>query len=156
MLNFDACRRLANGLGKETRMERIPAGAVITGGCLCGGVRYATSAEPINVRVCHCRLCQRATGGAFNVRVLVPLDSLTVTGPVGWFASSPDLRRGFCPQCGTTLFSERAKANAIGLTFGSLDDPDLFEPAEHIWVSSRQAWLKLDDGLPQHDAGPPS
>lgn len=129
---------------------------VITGGCLCGACRYETVAEPINIRACHCRLCQKAIGASFNARVLVPLDTLTINGPVGWYASSDDLERGFCPRCGTTLFSRRTSANLIGLTMGSLDDPDRFVPAEHIWTSSRQEWLMLADDLPAHEQGPPA
>jgi hypothetical protein len=128
----------------------------ITGGCLCGACRYRTEAEPINVRACHCRICQKATGAPFYARVMVPLDSVRIEGPVGWYHSSPDLRRGFCPQCGTTLFSERAAANSIGLTMGSLDEPDRFVPAEHIWVSRKQAWLTLADDLPCYPEGPPA
>lgn len=128
----------------------------IAGGCLCGACRYETEAEPINIRACHCRLCQKAIGATFNARVLVPLDRVTISGPVGWYGSSPDLRRGFCTQCGTTLFSERVSGNLIGLTMGSLDDPDRLEMAEHIWVSSKQDWLTLGDDLPHHAEGPPA
>lgn len=131
-------------------------GGTIAGGCLCGACRYATRAAPLNVRACHCRLCQKATGAPLYARVLVPLDRVTITGPVGWFSSSPELRRGFCTRCGTTLFSERAAMNAIGLTMGSLDDPDRFAPSAHIWLSSKQAWLELGDDLPHHDEGPPA
>lgn len=127
----------------------------ITGGCFCGACRYETTAEPINIRACHCRMCQKAIGASFNARVLVPLDRLMIEGPVGWHASSETLRRGFCTICGTTLFSERASANAIGLTMGSLDDPNRFFPAEHIWLSSRQAWLTHADDLPCYEEGPP-
>ncbi len=126
----------------------------ITGGCLCGACRYETGAEPLNIRVCHCHICQKATGAAFYARVQVPFDTLAITGPVAWYPSSPGLRRGFCPNCGTTLFSKRASGNAIGLAMGSLDDPDWFRPTEHIWVSSKQAWIVLDDGLPQHPENP--
>jgi hypothetical protein len=129
---------------------------VIRGGCLCGACRYETQAEPINIRVCHCRLCQKAIGAAFNARVLVPLDGLAISGPVGWYASSDDLARGFCTSCGTTLFSKRESANLIGLTLGSLDDPDRFAMSEHIWVSSKQDWLVLGDDLPHHPEGPPA
>lgn len=125
----------------------------ITGGCLCGACRYETGAEPINVRACHCRACQKATGGPFYARVLVPVDGLRASGPIGWFNSSDDVRRGFCTLCGSTLFSERFSIGAIGLTMGTLDEPDSFQPAEHIWVTSMQAWIKLSDGLPVHPEG---
>jgi hypothetical protein len=132
-----------------------PSDEVFGGGCMCGACRYEARAEPINIRTCHCRMCQKAIGASFNARVLVPLDSLTMNGPVGWYHSSELLRRGFCTQCGTTLFSERGSANVIGLTMGSLDDPDRFDPTEHIWISSKQAWLALTDDLPCYEEGPP-
>ncbi len=131
-------------------------GETIAGGCLCGACRYETTAEPINVRVCHCRLCQQAIGAAFNARVLVQLEGLTISGPVGWHHSSDVLRRGFCTQCGTTMFSERAEKKIIGLTMGSLDEPDRFVPTDHIWTSSKQSWLPLADDVPHYSEGPPA
>ncbi len=128
----------------------------ITGGCLCGACSYSTPAEPINVRACHCRLCQKAIGASFNARVLMPLDTVTMRGPMGWYHSSDDLKRGFCTQCGTTLFSARASINAVGITMGSLDDPDRFTPVEHIWTSSKQAWLGFDGDAPCYAEGPPA
>lgn len=126
---------------------------VITGGCLCGACTYRTEAEPINVRACHCHACQKATGGPLYARVLVPVERLEIVGPVQWYHSSADVRRGFCPRCGSTPFSERLSINSIGLTMGTLDDPGRFQPAEHIWTSAMQPWLKLDDGLPRHAEG---
>ncbi len=125
----------------------------ITGGCLCGACRYRTEAEPINVRACHCRACQKATGGPFYARVLVPAAQVDIGGPVEWFHSSEDVRRGFCTRCGSTMFSERISIGAIGLTMGTLDDPGGFRPAEHIWVSEMQDWIKPDDGLPRYQEG---
>ena len=130
--------------------------AAITGSCLCGACSYSTNADPIDIRACHCTLCQKATGAPFYARVRVPLESVTINGPVGWYHSSPDLRRGFCPQCGTSLFSERASANSIGLCMGSLDEPNRFQPTEHIWVSKKQAWLTLTDDLPCYAEFPPN
>ncbi|HEY9578702.1 MAG TPA: GFA family protein [Rhizorhapis sp.] len=131
-------------------------GLEIKGGCLCGECRYVSHAEPINIRACHCHRCQKATGAPFYARVMVPLDSISMAGPIGWFNAESGVRRGFCTQCGTTLFSERQNANTIGLTMGSLDEPDLFEPTEHIWTSSKQAWLSLNDGRPQYPEAPPA
>jgi hypothetical protein len=129
---------------------------VYEGGCLCGASRYVAHGDPINVRVCHCRLCQKAIGAAFNARVLFASNAVTLTGPIGRINSSADLTRGFCTRCGTTLFSERGSIGAVGLTLGSLDDPDAIKPTEHIWTSSKQTWLKLDDGLPQYPEGYPA
>jgi hypothetical protein len=125
------------------------------GGCLCGAVRYRAEAEPINERICHCRKCQRAIGAAFNARVLFAIDALEVDGPVAMANSSPDLERGFCPRCGTTMFSRRDSAGIVGVTTGSLDDPSVFRPQMHIWTASKQPWVVIDDGLPQYEGAPP-
>lgn len=130
--------------------------AETSGGCLCGACRYTTGAAPINVRACHCRTCQKATGAAVYARVLVPRDGLVISGPVGWYNSADAVRRGFCTSCGSTLFSERLGLGVIGLTLATLEDPHRFQPAEHVWVCDMQPWLKLDDGLPQHPENPPS
>ena len=127
-----------------------------TGGCLCGACRYGAAGPPIDVRACHCRACQQTTGSAFYARVLVARDTVSIEGPVGWFHSSPDLQRGFCTVCGSTLFSERLSAGTIGIALGSLDEPDRFRPAEHIWTSRRLAWIDLDDDFPQWLEGPPA
>ena len=130
--------------------------AQLEGGCLCGAARYRADGEPINVRVCHCRLCQKALGAAFNARILFRQDQVRLTGRIGSINSSPDLKRGFCSCCGTTLFSARDSLQAIGLTAGSLDQPSRFRPEMHIWVSSKQPWLVLADGLPQYPEAPPA
>ena len=125
------------------------------GGCLCGSVRYVATGEPINERICHCQICQKALGAAFNARLLFRDTDVQLTGPAARFPSSPALERGFCSSCGTTVFSARRSAKLIGLTVGSLDDPGQFRPDMHFWTSSRQPWLYLDDGLPQYPEGPP-
>jgi hypothetical protein len=145
--------RLAN-TGSDQREETKLK--VIKGGCLCGASRYVAHGEPINVRVCHCRVCQRSLGAAFNARMLMPLNAVTMTGALGRRNSSPVLVRGFCTVCGTSLFTERASAGVIGLTCGSLDMPEDFQPTEHIWTSSKQAWLTLNDGLPEYPEGAPA
>src|SRR3954451_11093812 len=98
------------------------------GGCLCGAVRYSCVAVPVNERICHCRLCQKAIGAAFNARVLFRIDDVAIEGPLATVNTSADLERGFCANCGTTMFSRRDSAGIIGITTGSLDDPSLFKP----------------------------
>lgn len=127
----------------------------IQGGCFCGKVRYVARGEPVNSRVCHCRMCQRVIGAPFNARVLYRREDVEIRGPVQTFHSSPELQRGFCANCGTTLFSIREGAGLIGITTGTLDDPSVFTPAEHIWVSAKQPWVVIADGLPQHSEGAP-
>lgn len=129
--------------------------ATINGGCQCGAVRYAAKGEAVNQRICHCRLCQRAIGAAFNARLLFKRDQVTISGGVAWFPSSDAIHRGFCPACGTTMFSERPAGGVIGITTGSLDDPSIFRPQDHIWTSSKQDWVELTDGLPHYPENPP-
>jgi hypothetical protein len=126
------------------------------GGCLCGAVRYRMAAAPINERICHCRLCQKVIGASFNARLLFRADAVTIEGSADSLHTSADLKRGFCPRCGTTLFSRRISNGTIGVTSGSLDDPSLFKPQMHIYVASKQPWLVIDDGLPQHQGAPPA
>ena len=86
----------------------------------------------------------------------MPSAQVTLTGAIGRVKSSADIARGFCEACGTSLFTERAASGVIGLTCGSLDIPDDFHPTEHIWTSSKQGWVKMDDGLPQYLEGAPA
>lgn len=125
------------------------------GGCLCGAVRYRATGAPINERVCHCRLCQKVIGATFNARLLFRAGAVAVEGAVDYVHTSADLKRGFCPRCGTTLLSRRISNDTLGVTAGSLDDPSLFKPQMHIYVASKQPWLVIDDGLPQHQGAPP-
>jgi hypothetical protein len=124
------------------------------GGCLCGAVRYKAEGEPLNVRVCHCRNCQKAMGSPFLARALFPQDALTVTGETARYSTSEHLDRVFCPRCGTRLFSWRSNGTAAGVALATFDDRNAFAPSDHIWVSEKMNWVCLDDGLPQYPEGP--
>jgi hypothetical protein len=120
------------------------------GGCLCGAVRIKARGEPINVRVCHCRNCQKAMGSPFFARALFPQDALTIEGESGRYPSSEAIERVFCKTCGTRLMSWRTNGTAAGVALATFDDRNAFAPTEHIWVSEKMHWVKLDDGLPQY------
>ena len=120
------------------------------GGCLCGAVRFKARGEPINVRVCHCRNCQKAMGSPFYARALFAQDALTVEGDTARYASSKATDRVFCKICGTRLFSWRTNGTAAGVALATFDDRNAFTPTEHIWVSEKIDWVKLDDGLPHY------
>ena len=120
------------------------------GGCLCGAVRFRAKGEPINVRVCHCRNCQKAMGSPFFARALFDQRALTVQGDTAHYASSEALDRVFCKTCGTRLFSRRSNGTMIGVALAVFDDRNAFMPTEHIRVSEKIAWVRLDDGLPRY------
>jgi hypothetical protein len=125
------------------------------GGCLCGAVRFQAEGEPINVRICHCRNCQKAMGSPFYARALFEQSALTVEGDTSRYASSAVMDRVFCKTCGTRLFSWRKDGSVAGVALAAFDDRNAFAPTEYIWVAEKMAWVKLDDDLPQYPGSVP-
>ncbi len=123
-----------------------------TGGCLCGAVRYRATGEPLVVAHCHCSLCRKASGAPFVTWIAFPVDAFAFTrGEARVYNATEKAERGFCPACGSQLtFRHAESARQVDVTVGSLDDPDAVTPVDHIWASSRVAWLTMDDGLPRH------
>ena len=112
--------------------------------------RFKAEGEPVNVRTCHCRTCQKAMGSPFYARALFHAKALSVEGETARYPSSEALDRVFCKICGTRLFSWRNNGTAAGVALAAFDDRNAFAPTEHIWVSEKMDWVKLDDGLPQY------
>ena len=114
---------------------------LLTGGCQCGAVRYALDQQPVNVHVCHCRMCQKAVGGPFAVICPVMKSAFRVTrGTIGYFHSSDVARRGFCATCGTPLLFEYPEGEDLGVLVGTLDEPDRAPPENQYGTESRVAW----------------
>jgi hypothetical protein len=125
------------------------------GGCLCGAVRFAAKGEPVNVRICHCRNCQKAMGSPFFARALFEQSAITIQGETARYPSSDQLDRVFCPRCGTRLFAWRKLGTRAGVALAAFDDRNAFAPTAHMWVSEKMDWVRLDDGLPQYpETGP--
>ena len=93
------------------------------GGCLCGAVRFKAEGEPINVRLCHCRNCQKAMGSPFFARALFPQTALTVQGETDRYPTSERLDRVFCKKCGTRLFAWRNNGSAAGIALADVRRP---------------------------------
>src|SRR3979490_2253008 len=97
------------------------------GGRLCGAVRFKAGGEPINVRICHCRNCQKAMGSPFFARALFKQSALRIQGDTARYASSEALDRVFCKTCGTRLFAWRNNGMA-GVALAAFDDRNAFAP----------------------------
>jgi hypothetical protein len=133
----------------------------ISGGCLCGSVRYLSDAEPALVAVCHCVNCQKNTGSAFSLNLALPTESVTITGDSlatyedrGGASGNPFFRK-FCSHCGSPI---SGSGNAYsGLTFikaGTLDDPSWVKPGVHMWCSDKQPWFAIEEGVKQMPGNP--
>lgn len=127
-----------------------------SGGCMCGKLRYEASKAPDWVGHCHCTICRRQTGAAFATWLWYREGGITWLGEEpAVYESTPNVERGFCPACGSTLTFNWPRRGEVNLALGSLDDPDLAKPEEHIFAEQRWCWLKMNDGLPAHDRYPP-
>jgi hypothetical protein len=122
----------------------------LTGGCLCGAIRYACTEPPCDVHYCHCRLCQKAFGNVFAVFGSLPRTALRFTrGTPQFYRSSPAAERGFCRDCGTPLTFAYRRSDWIAVAIGSLDRPEAVRPEMHWGIESQVPWLSLHDGLPR-------
>jgi hypothetical protein len=114
---------------------------IATGGCQCGAVRYALYAAAEG-SVCHCRMCQKATGGPFAALAKLEKADLAWTrGKPATFRSSPAACRDFCAACGTPLAFRYLDAGHMEVTIGSLDHPELAPPSANFGVESRLPWI---------------
>jgi len=122
----------------------------MTGGCACGKVRYAAQVHDDDAYLCHCRMCQRATGSvSIAFKSMKKADVTWESGP-DWYASSPIARRPYCAACGTSLGFEFPDSDKMDLTVGSFDDPARFRPKHHFGAESlHRAWINTE-GLPEY------
>ena len=132
----------------------------ITGGCLCGAVRFTVTADAIATRVCWCRDCQFFAAGGATVNVIFPATAVTISGPLRDFASVADsgnrMHREFCEVCGTPVTSRsEARPHLIVLRSGTFDDPEVVKPTQTIWTDSAPSWACIDPNLPRVTRQPP-
>ena len=129
----------------------------VMGGCLCGRIRFEATDQPYWIGYCHCRMCQRASGGPFIFYVDFWKRDVTFTKDTpAIYQSSSWAERGFCRDCGTPLFLQykdvpvlsHARRSLIGFTIGCLDDPTPYQATEHQGVEGRLANVNIVDDLP--------
>lgn len=131
-------------------------GVVREGGCSCGEVRYRLTAEPLFTHCCHCLNCQRQTGSAFVVNVLIETDRIEpVAGepqPVDVPRDDGSMQRIFrCPTCQVALYSRYTRPELRYVRAGTLDDPASVAPDVHIFTRSKLPWVALPDSVPAFD-----
>lgn len=128
------------------------------GGCLCGAVRYVSTAAPTRCVICHCTDCRRHSGAPCLAFVHFPLEAFTWKGgePTR-YRSSAFAERGFCPTCGSTLtMHEEILADRVQVSLGSLDEPERVRPDDHVWNRSRIPWFEVADDLPRYAKSSPA
>jgi hypothetical protein len=127
-------------------------GADLTGGCLCGAVRYRLSSEPFDAGWCHCRMCQLNSGSPAMVFASVSSEHYAIDSGeehIRRYRSSDKAERWFCGQCGTPLLWLELAGKAHDFSVATLDSPEAVLPTFHIWYASRIAWDEAADDLPQ-------
>ena len=126
------------------------------GGCACGAVRYRLASEPLFVHCCHCLNCQRQTGSAFVVNLLIEADRVELVAgepqPVDVPRDNGSAQRIHrCPACQVAVYSDYGRSEVLFVRGGTLDDPKGLTPDVHIYTKSKVAWLVLPEGAPAFD-----
>jgi hypothetical protein len=129
---------------------------VARGGCLCGAVRFAVTGPLRHVLICHCVECRRWHGGPAACtacsRAQLVFDERRGLHWIGSPASDAHARRGFCGECGSSLFWDAPDRDYVAIAAGSLDGDTGLRVAAHWYTSQKGDWYNLpDDGLPRHE-----
>jgi hypothetical protein len=122
---------------------------LLTGGCQCGAIRFAIKATPLKVSICHCRMCQKATGAPFaSLADIAKTDFSWTRGTPAAFRSSSIAERDFCAGCGTPLSYRRIDGDSIEIMTGAFDRPDRMIPTRQYGSESRLGWVVGIANLP--------
>lgn len=121
-----------------------------TGRCLCGAITFKGSWGDDPLNACHCSQCRRWSGHVWAAAQAVGLE---IEGPVKWFRSSDKAERGFCPDCGSSLFWHEFGSDGIEVAPGAVDAPTGQRLAGHIFVADKGDYYDISDGLPQEPQG---
>jgi hypothetical protein len=136
----------------ENAYDQKPYATPVTGGCLCGSVRYEADVFLQNGYACHCTICQRSTGQPAEITVLIRAGSLMFTkGQPKYFQTSGFGRRGFCGDCGSRLVWQAIDQSddwMTNLCVGGLDNPKEVKIACHMYVDTKLPWYDFSEHLP--------
>jgi hypothetical protein len=127
----------------------------LSGGCMCGAVRYETSGESFGVAHCHCESCRKHNGGPVVTLAGYKADNVVFSGSDRKiYESSPGVGRSFCGNCGTPLTWEGdggELGQILEIHISTFDDPELLVPTSHGFYSERISWFDIADDLPRHE-----
>lgn len=132
---------------------------VLTGHCQCAAISYQLTADPIFTYACHCGSCQKRTGSAFSMGLVVLTESLQVEGALTAWSRYSDAgvanTRYSCADCGNIIYGiADTSADFAKLQAGTLDDTRAIRPEVHIWTQNKQHWLQLPSQVPQFQTQP--
>ncbi|MEK8032514.1 GFA family protein [Ideonella sp. DXS29W] len=116
----------------------------VTGGCLCGDIRFVATGEPKRVGVCHCMDCRKHHGALFHASAIYPREAVTITGATQHYAG-----RHFCPRCGSSVYS--GTGDEMEMHLGSLDAPNQFVPSYELWMVRRESWLPPFEAMKHYE-----
>lgn len=124
---------------------------MIKGSCLCGSVKYEISGSVGDIVHCHCQTCRKAHGSAFSSVAAIKDEDFNLSGldSLKSYESSKGKHRYFCTNCGTQVYAKRENTPHIILRLGSLDSDINSTEKEHIWVSQKASWYRINSGLPE-------
>ena len=112
----------------------------LSGGCLCGSVRFEVTGTPYRVGVCHCLDCRKAHGAIFRTFAIYPVDQVKLTGETTRYPHEGNDRRHFCPRCGGQVRCEDG-GDEVEVFVGAFDEPDRLRPTYELWMGRRESWL---------------
>ena len=112
----------------------------VSGGCLCGALRFTATGQPYRTGICHCMDCRKNHGALFHASAIFPDTAVTITGEVRTYRD-----RSFCPTCGSPVYAQFG--DEIGINLGALDDPSVFLPTYELWTIRREGWLPEFTGM---------
>lgn len=126
------------------------------GGCSCGAIRYRLTSDPLFTHCCHCLNCQRQTGSAFVINLLIEADRVELLAgdplPVDVPRDDGSSQRIFrCPTCQIAVFSRYSRSDVLFVRAGTLDDPSGVVPDVHIFTRSKLGWIALPESVPAFD-----
>lgn len=131
----------------------------IEGACQCGGVKYQLFSEPLMVIACHCKECQKLSTSAFSVTAIVDAETVKFQGEMAeWsrVADSGNINGAkFCPTCGNRIYHfNPEEPGRIKLKPSNLSDTSVIKPVAHVWVSEKQEWFTIPEGMAVYDKQP--